>query len=409
VLDDPGSQEHPMTSRFAVVFGASLTQFTVIGLLFSFGLFFKVFETEFGWSRTFLSTCSSLSFFMMGMLAMLAGRLSDQYGPRRVLAISGLAYASGYVLMSQVTQPWQLLVVSGTLIGVGLGTHDVVTLSTVARWFEARRGLMTAVVKVGTAAGQIATPPLAAALILWVGWQNALVVLGCGAAVLLLLAALSMRSPPVRTVGPDSPAVTPDPVFGADLRRVLWKLRAIQFLFFPALVTVPLHLPVHGMDLGMSTGKAAAMLSVIGAASVAGRLTVGRVLDLAGGRGGYLLCLSILTLALTGLLLITDHRALFVVVTFYGFAHGALFVVVSPTVADYFGTRAHGAIFGTILFCGTLGASVGPILAGLLFDTTGSYFFAFLTLIFLVVLALALAWSLPPAETATTPPEPQAT
>lgn len=385
-----------MNPRFAVVFGACLTQFTVIGLLFSFGLFFKVFETEFGWSRTFLSACSALSFFMMGMLAVLAGRLSDQYGPRRVLAVAGLAYALGYGLMSQVTQPWQLLLLSGTLIGVGLGTHDVVTLSTVARWFEARRGLMTAVVKVGTAAGQIATPPLAAALILWLGWQNALVALGAGASVLLVAAALSMRSPPVRPVGPTG-MTAPSEAETADhgQARILWTLRAIQFLFFPALVTVPLHLPVHGMDLGMSTGAAAALLSVIGAASVVGRLSVGRLLDLIGGRGGYVVCLSILAVALTGLLLITAHWLLFVVVTVYGFAHGALFVVVSPTVAEYFGMRGHGAIFGTIVFFGTLGASVGPILAGLLFDVTGSYFFAFLTLILLVCSALALAWSLP--------------
>ena len=59
-------------SRYLVVFGASLTQFAVIGLLFSYGLFFKVFEAEFGWSRTLLSSCSSLAFFMMGVLAMAA-------------------------------------------------------------------------------------------------------------------------------------------------------------------------------------------------------------------------------------------------------------------------------------------------------------------------------------------------
>ena len=82
-------------------------------------------------------------------------------------------------------------------------------------------------------------------------------------------------------------------------------------------------------------------------------------------------------------------------VAVYGFAHGALFVVVSPTAAEYFGMRAHGAIFGTILFFGTLGGSVGPILTGLTFDALGSYQPAFITLALAAALGLGLARTLP--------------
>ena len=56
------------------VAGACLVQFTTIGLMFSYGLFFNVFEVEFGWSRTLLSSCISLAFFVMGVLAVFAGR-----------------------------------------------------------------------------------------------------------------------------------------------------------------------------------------------------------------------------------------------------------------------------------------------------------------------------------------------
>ena len=69
---------------------------------------------------------------MMGVLAFFAGRLSDIYGPRPVLAISGIAYGIGYILLSQVTQPWQILLIFAVFVGLGMGTHDVVTLSTVA-------------------------------------------------------------------------------------------------------------------------------------------------------------------------------------------------------------------------------------------------------------------------------------
>jgi len=386
-----------MQVRYLVVAGACLTQFTIIGLLFSFGLFFKVFEAEYGWSRTLMSAASALSFLAMGVLGMIGGRLNDRFGPTRVLAVTGVLYGLGFALLSQVSQPWQLFAICGTFIGLGLSTHDVVTLSTVARWFEGRRGIMTAVVKLGTAVGQVTVPPVAALMISGMGWRPAVMVMGGGAVALLLLAALIMKSPPVR-IGRAGQATAPaEGASFAEARRsrVLWTLCAVQFCFFSALMTVPLHLPIHGMDLGMSPAGAATLLSVVGGSSVAGRLAVGRLADVIGGRRAFALCFLALIAGLGGLTGLTVPWALFTAVAVYGFAHGALFVVVSPTVAEYFGMRAHGAIFGTVVFCGTLGGAVGPILTGMVFDRSGSYLPAFLTLTGMAVLALLLVLSLP--------------
>lgn len=269
--------------RYIVVFGACLTQFTIIGLLFSYGLFFKVFETEFGWSRTILSSCASLAFLMMGVLAIFVGRLSDRYGPRAVLGVAGTLYGLGFGLISEVSEPWHLFLIFGLFIGLGMSTHDVVTLSTVARWFERRRGMMTGVVKVGTALGQIALPPLAAVLIVNLGWRSAAVTLGILAAMLLLAAALSMKKPPEAKPA-TSKAEENHFGFGAVVRtRIFWSLCAIQFLFLPTLTTIPLHIVVHGMDLGMAAAIAATLLSVTGAASIVGRLAVGMFADRIGG------------------------------------------------------------------------------------------------------------------------------
>ena len=89
-----------MDRRVIIVFGACLIQFTVIGLLFSYSVFFSVFEEQFGWSRTLLSSCTSLSFFMMGFLAIFGGRLNDRYGPQVVLGISGVVFGTGFALIS---------------------------------------------------------------------------------------------------------------------------------------------------------------------------------------------------------------------------------------------------------------------------------------------------------------------
>lgn len=381
-----------MQSRYLVVVGACLTQFTVIGLLFSFGLFFNIFEAEFGWSRTLFSACSSLAFFMMGLLAMVGGRLTDRFGPRRVLAVTGLAYGLGYALMSQVSAPWQMFAIFGTLIGLGLGTHDVVTLSTVAHWFGARRGLMTAVVKVGTAMGQMALPLLVALLVQDLGWRVTVIVMGVLAAVILVAAAQAMSLPPVaRAAGGVAPVMPP----ATGNRRTLLTLCAIQASFVPTLLTVPLHLPAHGTDLGLSIPGSAGLVAIVGGASVAGRLALGRVLDAIGGRNAYLICLAGMIVALAGFASIRDLDLLFPTVALYGFCHGALFVVVSPTVAEYFGLSGHGAKFGRVLFAGSSLAWLGPILAGSLFDTTGSYFWAFIALLAMTLFAFGLTLTLP--------------
>ena len=62
--------------------------------------------------------------------------------------------------------------------------------------------------------------------------------------------------------------------------------------------------------------------------------------------------------------------------------------------------KAHGAIFGAVLFFGTIGGSVGPILAGAVFDYTGSYAPAFFALSAMAATGLALAISLPRRATA---------
>ena len=384
-----------MDPRYPVVFGACLTQFTIVGLMFSFGLFFDIFEEEFGWSRTILSGSTSLAFLVMGLLAYFVGRLGDRYGPTAVLGTTGLLYGVGYALISIVGEPWQLVVLFGVCIGLGLSTHDVVTLSTIARWFEGRRGMMTGVVKVGTATGQMVLPPLVALLMVVVGWRYAALAMGYAGAALLLIAAFSMRAPPKsRSTARPAGSQGPDAV-NVRRSRAFWTLCAAQFLFFPSLVTVPLHIAVHGIDLGMTRTAAAILLTVIGGSSIVGRLTVGTFVDRIGGRNAYVLSLVPLVGGMLSLLVVETHGLLFAAVALYGFAHGGLFTVVAPTVAEFFGTRTHGAIFGGIVFFGTLGAAVGPVLAGRIFDVTGSYEYAFMGLATMGVIALALVISLP--------------
>lgn len=385
-----------MDQRYFVVLGACLTQFVVIGLLFCYGLLLPVLEAEFGWSRTTLSAVNSLGFLLMGVLAIPLGGLSDRLGPRLVLGVAGLVYGIGWMLMGQISEIWHLVVIFSVFIAVGIGAHDVVTLGTIARWFERRRGIMSGVVKVGTALGQMSIPPLAAMLLLSLGWRDTLFWMGLAAVCLLISAALLMRAAPQRE-GFAGAAVGPS-FEEARSSRIFWTVCAIQLLFFSVVTTIPLHIVVHGMDLGLTPTTAATLLTVLAAASIFGRLLIGRFVDKIGGQRGYQLCLLPLIASLLALIVVESHSLLFAVMVVYGFAHGGLFTVVSPSLAEFFGTRAHGALFGVVLFFGTIGGAIGPIVAGWSFDVLGSYSFAFAALAVSCMIGLALTFTLPRLE-----------
>jgi len=400
-----------MDKRYLIVVGAVLVQAITIGCVFAYGVFFTVLEAEFGWSRTLLSIATSVAFFNMGVFAIVAGNLTDRFGPGGVLLFTALSTGLAYVLMYFLSAPWQLLAIYGLLVSMGLATHDVVTLSTVARWFPRRRGMMSGIVKVGTAIGQMSVPVIAVALIAAVGWRSAFVTLGIGAAFLLVIGARLVGIKLVDTdsagagknsptgSGADSQSVHADgkTMREARMGQEFWLLCAMQFFLFGTLITIPTHIVSHSIDSGLSTAVAATILSTIAASSIAGRLLIGVFVDRIGGRRSYNICLLVLFCSLVSLLFIENGKWLYAFGVLYGFAHGGLFTVVSPTIAEYFGMRSHGAIFGVVVFTGTLGGSLLPIITGLIFDKLQSYQWAFILLAAMVLISFILSLRLAPA------------
>ena len=147
----------------------------------------------------------------------------------------------------------------------------------------------------------------------------------------------------------------------------------------------------HSIDSGLTTAGAATVLSTIAASSIAGRLLTGGFVDRIGGKRCFNICLLLLFASLMALLFIVDAKWLYVFAVGYGFAHGGLFTVVSPTVAEYFGMKAHGAIFGVIVCTGTILGSLLPIVTGMIFDKLQSYSLAFGLLAAMVLVSLILS------------------
>jgi MFS transporter, OFA family, oxalate/formate antiporter len=399
---------------YRIVAACFVIQGVIIGAMFAYGVFFGELENEFGWSRATISGASSLAFVTMGVLAVVAGKLNDRIGPRVLITVSAVLFGVGYAMLSSVQAPWQLFLFYGVLAGVGFSAHDVVTLSTVTRWFVRRRGAMTGIVKAGTGVGQLLVPVIAAMLIAAYGWRSAAFIIGTASLVILVVAAQLMRRDP-RSVDqyPDGveTQIGRPPVGSRDtgmtlaeaaVTRQFWILCAIQLAVFFSLLTVMIHIVPHATDLGVAPAVAAMILSTIGAVSIAGRLTIGTLFDRLGGRRSLTICFAVLLTSFVLLQLAETTWMLFLFAIIYGFAHGGFFTVMSPTLAEFFGIGSHGVIFGMVLFSGTVGGAAGPLLAGILFDASGSYQVTFWILTGFGVLGLALTSALRPVKLHTT-------
>jgi MFS family permease len=148
--------------------------------------------------------------------------------------------------------------------------------------------------------------------------------------------------------------------------------------------------------MGASAFTAAGVLSTIGGVSMASRFFTGVVLDRIGSRRVMILCFIPLMLGLLWLRLADRVWMLYVFACVYGLAYGGFLTAISPLVAEFLGTRAHGVLFGITAYFGTIGGSLGPILAGYLFDTSGSYRPAFWLITLLAAAGLALILFLRP-------------
>jgi len=398
---------------YNIVAAGFVTQAVVIGAMFTYGVFFKELEAAFGWSRTLVSGASSVAFLCMGVGGVIAGTLNDRIGPRILLSVSGICLGLGYILMSQMGTPWQLYLLYGLLVGIGFATHDVITLSTVARWFIRRRGMMTGLVKVGTGGGQLVVPLLAAAMIARLGWRSTYLVIGIlSLAALVAVAQLMKRDPQGLGLYPDgdhpdgttigqAAQISSLSLKAATHTLTFWCLCITEFMVFGCLLTTIVHIVPHARDLGLQPTTAAAVLSTIGGVSMLGRIVMGTANDRIGGKRSLVSSLALLIISLVWLQIAANAWMLFAFAVMYGFAHGALFTVMSPTVAEFFGTASHGLIFGVVLFSGTLGGSMGPLIAGYIFDISGAYRAAFITLTVMACSGLILAILIRPVERGT--------
>ncbi|WP_406696514.1 MFS transporter [Singulisphaera sp. Ch08] len=356
-------------------------------------------EREFGWSRATISLAISVNLLLYGLIGPFAAALMDRIGVRRTMLGSLAIVASGVALSTQISTPWQLVLLWGVVVGGGTGMTALVLGATIVnRWFAERRGLVLGVLTASSATGQMVFLPALAALVSRYGWRPAVLVVAAIAALLLPLIALLMRDRPEDLglrqyrAAADAPLVTikMDRPFAAAVWALRDGLRSRDFwllagsFFICGLSTnglVGTHLIPACLDAGIPEIRAAGLLAAMGLFDLVGTTASGWLSDRYDNR--VLLCwyygLRGVALIYLPFGLIDASWGLSAFAVLYGLDWIA---TVPPTVkltADAFGRERAGIMFGWIVAAHQLGAAVATFGAGTIRSVIGDYQPAFLT------------------------------
>jgi MFS family permease len=306
--------------------------------------------------------------------------------------------------MSQVNAIWQIYLFFGILVSVGEGGIFVPLMSTVARWFVKGRGLASGIAVSGVAFGIIILPLLANLLISTYSWRYSYIVLGFTALFSIGVVAQFMRHAPNQRSKTDPEQVVAKGFLnlqaqGLSLREALctrqFVTACVIFLFFGFGVhTTMVHIVAHATDIGFSATTAAMILSVIGFVSAGGKIAMGGLGDRMGNRSTVILICILSAMAFLWLRFSNELWMLYLFSVVFGISYGGFSTLQSPLVADLFGLKSHGVIFGTIAFSGSAGSALGSLVAGRIFDISGSYNWAFILCTILLSASFILTMSL---------------
>jgi len=379
-------------------------------LVYTFGIFLKPLTEEFAWSRQAVSLGFGIAAMALAAASPPLGYLIDRFGPRRIilscLTIFGCAFASLALLTPHIGH---LYAVFGVLGLVGNGAAHLAYSRVVSTWFDRRRGMALAVLMAGGALGAIFLPPAAQFFIQKVGWRTAFLVLGAMSLALGLpvVARFVRERPGLRRGGKTGFA---DASFQEGLRsRAFWVIVAVLFLSSMSQNGAMTHLSALLTDRGVSANGAAFAVSVMGAASLLGRLVTGWLLDrfFAPRVSFWLLAFSAL-----GVFLLSGARSLVVGslgAALIGVGMGGEADIIPYLLSKYFGLRSFSTLYGFTWTAYALAAALGPVLMGRAFDAAGSYE-AFLMQLSMITLASGgLMWLMPayPSAIGNVPASPQ--
>lgn len=346
---------------------------------YTFGLFIKPLQMEFGWSRSAISAVAMAGGLTLTVLSPLVGKWADKWGTLRVALPSMLGFAVGFWLLSLTPQYYAVYL--GFIIAIhilGAGTTPVTFTRLVNLYFIKHRGIALGISLLGTGLTASLAPYLVSSYMTDMGWRASYQMLALTALVFFpIVAALlyfsGRQTPPKLSAMPVSTQAENTSVVNLLRERRELQLLVVVFLLISvSLGGLVVHLVPIVTDAGFTPKQASLVAGLLGGAVILGRLLCGYLFDrfFAPNVARIVFCISAV-----GCLLLTleSYTMLLIGGLILGLSLGAEVDLISYLVARYFGMQIYGKVYGFLYSIFMLGMSTSPLYIGSLFDANGNY------------------------------------
>ena len=371
-----------------VVAAGCLILIVEFGCQYSYGVFLTELCQKLDWTKTTVSGAYSLFYICHGVISFMAGSLNDRHGPRFTLMISLIIMSAGYALMSIISTPWQLFVFYGIIIGTGFGFCFVPITSTVSRWFVKRRGTALGITVAGIGIGTQVMAPLNQFFITEFGWRTSYLILaGCLLIIGIPISRLMRLDPsekgllPYGTEGISTDsnqhnkyASTVDFSLKQAISTTQFRMLSLMYASYPfAIQMVLVHLKAYAIDFNIAEMTAAIAIGLVGGASTGSRIIIGSLSDKIGRKASFFISYFLMAVMMLWLLGARQPWQFYLFSIIFGFGYGGCVPLFPAVISDWFGQKSHGSILGMLTIALGIGGAIGPLLAGYVYDTTGSY------------------------------------
>jgi MFS family permease len=348
-----------------------------------YGVFFTPLLKEFALTRAQVSSLSAALFLAMGAGAPLIGWLLDRI-EAKIVAVAGVLISIAAFIMAARAHSVVTLLIAHALMGVGVDAACNITIPyVVANWFGARRGTALGIAFVGLAAGPMIMTILANRLLAAFGWRTSYLLLALPMiAVVLPVQLIFVRSRPPWEVeaatadasdGAGAAAAPGYEVVQALAARSFWLIVLTNFFFAFATISLSVHIIPYLISIGFKPAAAALAMGLTFGFAIPGNVFFGWLGDKVRSRAALSASLASIVVAVLLLMGASQPALLIGFMAIYGIAHQGPAFMVPLTIAECLGLRRFGSLSGLIGLMTTIGGSLGPVIAGRLFDATGSY------------------------------------
>lgn len=388
------------------------------------GVFLKPLSADFGWNRATVSGAISIGTLAGGALGFFIGPLVDRYGGRlfATAATASMALLLFGLATVQNLAMFYLFFAAGRAL---TNSNQIVSNVAISNWFEKRRGRAMGISALGNRIGVGLTPPLITFIIATSDWRMAYIALGVLVAIVGIIPSwrfFRARRPEDVGLLPDGePAATESPELGRaavqeavasgaldsswTLRqamgtRAFWILMLSSSSIWIATGAINLHQIPHLSDRGIPDTAAAGVLSVIAFMGFLGSPGIGLIQERIGSRWAMMSLTFGLAIAMVFLINVHGLFMAYLYGVTYGIAFSGLNVISQLIFAEYFGRRFLGSILGSLAPVQTGLGALSPIVAGIVYDVSGSYVLFFSAVAVSFTLGAVLMFFAPPPKRA---------